>query len=200
MKYPDFYTKVHTIQLHDSLSHFLGAIENGNIEITYLDCVKLAGHSCPTVAGAYLMALKALEELYPVGLPERGNISIAMRDAEDEGVTGVVSNVISFILGANGIGGFKGIQGNFSRNNLVTFGNPIKDEVMFTRLDNNQSVSLSYDPSVIPADKKMMPLMVKNLNLTASDEEKKFFKVLWQERVSKILLSRELWDQMITIH
>jgi len=46
----------------------------------------------------------------------------------------------------------------------------------------------------------MMPLMVKNLNLTASDEEKKFFKALWQERVSKILLSRELWDQMITIH
>jgi len=33
----------------------------------------------------------------------------------------------------------------------------------------------------------------------ASDEERKEFGRLWQARVEKILLSTDLWDQMITI-
>lgn len=200
MKYPDFYNDVQTIQLYDSLSHFLGAIEEGKIDITYLDCVKLAGHSCPTVAGAYLMAIKALEKLYAGEIPQRGNIRVAMKTPENEGVTGVIANVISFIVGANGIGGFKGIQGNFSRNNLVSFNVPMEGEVTLTRQDTNQSVSLSYNPSMVPGDQNMMPLMGKSLNKTASDEEQKLFGRLWQERVSKILLTKELWDHMITIH
>ncbi|DAB40530.1 MAG TPA: hypothetical protein CFH81_04640 [Sulfurovum sp. UBA12169] len=200
MKYPDFYDNVQSIQLYDALSNFLGAVENGEVEITYLDCVKLAGHSCPTVAGAYLMALKGLATLYPQGLPQRGNIHVAMKEDEKEGVEGVIANVISFIVGASGVGGFKGIQGNFSRNNLVAFNKPMQGEVTLTRLDTNQSVSLSYNPSMVPGDKNMMPLMGKCLSKAASQEEQKLFGQLWQERVSKILLTKELWDQMITIH
>lgn len=200
MKYPDFYDHVQPIRLYDSLSDFLGAAEDGEVEITYLDCVKLAGHSCPTVAGAYLMALKGLAVLYPQGLPERGNIHVAMKEDEKEGVTGVIANVISFIVGASGVGGFKGIQGNYSRNNLVAFNKPMQGEVTLTRLDTNQSVSLSYNPSMVPGDKNMMPLMGKCLGKTASKEEQKLFGQLWQERVSKILLTNTLWDQMITIH
>lgn len=200
MKYPDFYNEVQPIRLHDALSDFLGAAEEGEVEMSYLDCVKLAGHSCPTVAGAYLMALKGLAVLYPQGLPERGNLHVAMKEDEKEGVTGVIANVISFIVGASGVGGFKGIQGNFSRNNLVAFNKPMQGEVTLTRLDTNQSVSLSYNPSMVPGDKNMMPLMGKCLGKTASQEEQKLFGKLWQERVSKILLTKELWDQMITIH
>ena len=200
MKYPDFYNEVQPLRLYDALSDFLGAAEDGEVEMTYLDCVKLAGHSCPTVAGAYLMALKGLAVLYPQGLPERGNLHVAMKEDEKEGVTGVIANVISFIVGASGVGGFKGIQGNFSRNNLVTFNKPMQGEVTLTRLDTNQSVSLSYNPSMVPGDKNMMPLMGKCLGKTASQEEQKLFGKLWQERVSKILLTKELWDQMITIH
>ncbi len=200
MKYPDFYDNVQSIQLYDALSNFLGAVENGEVEITYLDCVKLAGHSCPTVAGAYLMALKGLATLYPQGLPQRGNIHVAMKEDEKEGVEGVIANVISFIVGASGVGGFKGIQGNFSRNNLVAFNKSMQGEVTLTRLDTNQSVSLSYNPSMVPGDKNMMPLMGKCLSKAASQEEQKLFGQLWQERVSKILLTKELWDQMITIH
>lgn len=200
MKYPDFYNEVQPIRLYDALSDFLGAAEEGEVEMSYLDCVKLAGHSCPTVAGAYLMALKGLAVLYPQGLPERGNLHVAMKEDEKEGVTGVIANVISFIVGASGVGGFKGIQGNFSRNNLVAFNKPMQGEVTLTRLDTNQSVSLSYNPSMVPGDKNMMPLMGKCLGKTASQEEQKLFGKLWQERVSKILLTKELWDQMITIH
>ncbi len=199
MHYPDFYTQVPPIQLYDPLSNFLGAFKNGELEITYLDCVKLAGHSCPTVAGAYLMAAIGLKSLYGDTLPERGSIKIEMRESEDEGVTGVTCNIISFIAGANGSSGFKGIQGNFSRNDLISYGAPIDEEVRLTRLDTMQSVMLSYDPSPIKADEKMMPLMGKNLKGLASQEEQKMFHTLWQGRVEKILLNRDLHSQLVTI-
>ena len=200
MQYPTFFDKVQPIALQDPLSDFLGALTDGKVEISYFDCVKLAGHSCPTVAGAYLMALKGLKALYGESLPQRGYISISMRDGEDEGVTGVICNVISFIIGANGIGGFKGIKGNFSRNNLVNYNVPMDGEVKLTRVDTNESVTLSYDFSIIAPDSMMKPLMGKSLQGIASEEEQKEFKRVWQERVEKILLSTELWDKMLTLH
>ncbi len=55
MTYPEFFKNIETIKLQDDLSLFLGAFEDGIIEFSYLDVVKTAGHSCPTVLGAYLM-------------------------------------------------------------------------------------------------------------------------------------------------
>jgi len=199
MIYPDFYSKVPTIKLHDPLSEFLGALQEGKLEISYLDCVKLAGHSCPTVAGAYLMAIHGLKTLYGTELPQRGSIHVSMKNAEDEGVTGVICNVISFITGANGASGFKGLNGNMARNNLVSYNIPMDAEVKLTRKDTNQSVTLSYDSSMIPADPTMQPLMGKCMQGLATAEEKKEFGRLWQARVEKILLSTDLWNQMITI-
>jgi len=199
MKYPKFFDSVAPIELEDPLSDFLGAFEDGKLEITYLDCVKLAGHSCPTVAGAYLMAKKGLEALYGNALPQRGSIHVAMRDGEAEGVTGVICNVVSFIAGANGISGFKGIGGHFSRNNLVSYDVPMDGEVKLTRLDTNNSVVLSYNASSVPGDPAMQPLMGKSLQGLASEGERKEFGRLWQARVEKILLSPELCDQIISI-
>ncbi len=201
MKYPSFFNKVPSIDLKDPLSEFLGVFEEGKMQISYLDCVKLAGHSCPTVAGAYLMAMKGLETLHSDGtLPERGSIHISMRDGEADGVTGVICNVISFIIGANGISGFKGIGGNFSRDNLVSYNEIMEGEVKLTRLATDESVVLSYDPSMVPADPKMKELMMKSLQCRSCAEENEAFGRLWQERVEKILLNQDLWDQMITIH
>ena len=199
MKYPDFYAKVETIKLYDPLSDFLGAFTDGIIDIGYVDCVKLAGHSCPTVAGAYLMTLQGLKALYPGSLPQRGSIKVSIKDDRSEGVTGVVANIISFITGASDEFGFKGVQGNFGRNDLITYNEPIASEIMFTRIDTNASVSVSYDPSYIPADEQMKPLMAKILQNSASDEEKQTFKTLWQKRVEKILLTPESWDKIITL-
>jgi hypothetical protein len=200
MQYPVFFDKVQSIQLQDPLSNFLGAFEEGKMEISYIECVKLAGHSCPTVAGAYLMALKGLEALYGEQLPQRGSIHVSMKDGEEEGVTGVICNVISFIAGANGAGGFKGLNGNFARNNLVSYNVPMEGEVKLTRVDTDESVTLSYNPSMIPADAMMQPLMGKCMQGLASEGEKKQFGKLWQERVEKILLGTENWDKMITIN
>jgi len=199
MHYPDFYTQISPIKLYDPLSDFLGAFEKGEVEISYLDCVKLAGHSCPTVAGAYLMAQEGLSALYEGERPVRGNIKVEMKEDEKEGVTGVTCNIISFILGASGVNGFKGIQRNFSRDNLVFYHAPIPTEVRLTRLDTKQSVNLSYDPSSIKADEKMMPLMGKNLKGLATEEEKKLFHALWQARVEEILLSTKIHTTLVNI-
>ena len=199
MHYPSFYTQVPTIKLYDPLSDFLGALSSGRVEISYLDCVKVAGHSCPTVAGAYLMASKGLQALYGKEVPQRAKIRIEMKEAEDEGVTGVTAAVMSFILGASAKGGFKGIQGNFSRDKLLFFQANIEQEVKFTRLDNMQSVNLAYNPTSIETDARIPMLMKKNLSNTASIEEKRLFQLLWQERVEEILLSTDKHDTILTL-
>jgi len=199
MHYPDFFDKVPSIRLQDPLSDFLGAFEAGEMEITYLDCVKLAGHSCPTVAGAYLMAKKGLETLYTDTLPKRGEIRVTMRESEAEGVTGVIGNVVAFITGAGGTGGFKGIGGHFARNNLVAYSIPMEGELSLTRIDTGKSISLSYSTAMVPGDPNMQPLMGKSLQGLASAGERKQFGALWQARVEKILLTETLWDQMITV-
>jgi formylmethanofuran dehydrogenase subunit E len=189
MNYPIFIDKVEPIKVQDKLSGFLGAFENGIYSVSYLECVKLAGHSCPTVAGAYLMAKEALNELYPNGeVAQRGNIKVEMRDSKDSGVTGVVATAISFITGASDEAGFAGIAGNMGRKNLLSYSSQITREVKFTRLDTNDSVEVDYDPSSIQPSPNMQPLMGKMMKGLASDEEKKEFGKLWQERVEKILL------------
>ncbi len=69
MQTPAFFDAVASIGVADPLAELLGAAEGGRIEYRYLDAVKLAGHSCPTVAGAWLMTRTALARLYPDGAP-----------------------------------------------------------------------------------------------------------------------------------
>lgn len=199
MQHPDFYSKVASIKLYDPLSDFLGVLKNAEVEIKYLDCVKLAGHSCPTVAGTYLMSVMGLGALYRDTLPQRSMVKVEMRENESVGVTWVTGNIISFILGAGGIGGLKSIQGNFRRNNLLFYGASISSEIKLTRLDTMQCVDLSYDPSIVKADEKMMLIMETSLKGIASEEEKKMFQTLWQDRVKEILLSTDIYDKLILI-
>ena len=89
MSFPPFFDDIPPIVVHDRLAEFLGAAEGGIIEYRYADAVKLAGHSCPTVAGAYLLTRRALAALYPDVLPERGDVQVEFRNAQENGVTGV---------------------------------------------------------------------------------------------------------------
>ncbi len=65
MQTPAFFDQAPAIVMYDALAQTLGAMQDGLIEYHYLDAVKLAGHSCPTVAGAWLMTRAALARLYP---------------------------------------------------------------------------------------------------------------------------------------
>jgi len=188
MKYPKFFDEVNNIELIDNLSILLGASE-GKIEISYLEIVKMAGHSCPTVAGAYLMTLKALDKLYPNSIPIRGNIKVKFKDDINLGVTGVISNVVSNITGACSNSGFKGLNGNFSRNNLMSFNcNDVDGIIRFTRIDNNKSIDINYNPNIVLPDSNMQKLMGKVIGGIASELEVNKFKKLWQDRVKRILI------------
>ena len=95
MNYPKFYDTIESIKVRDNLSNALGSFENGEYEFHYVDVVKSAGHSCPTVAGAYLITLVALKVLYPNELAIRGNIKVEFEEKMQEGVAGLIGNVIS---------------------------------------------------------------------------------------------------------
>ena len=196
MNYPNFFNTIATIKLQDPLSDFLGTFENGMVEFSYLDVVKSAGHSCPTVAGAYLTTLKGLEALYKDEIPTRGNISVSIKNDMQEGVTGVISNVITQITGATELSGFKGLNGKFARHDLMHFNADIDGAVKFTRLDNNKSVTVNYDHSSVAGNPKMQELMGKLMQGLASAEEKKEFGQLWQERVEAIFQNI---DKVITL-
>ena len=79
MRYPDFFNTIESVTLYDPLSELLGAFEEGKLTVTYLDVVKSAGHSCPTIAGAYLMVREGLKRLYPKTLPVRGEIEVFLK-------------------------------------------------------------------------------------------------------------------------
>jgi len=201
MHYPAFFDQAPTITLHDPLGEFLGAFTDGKVIVSYYDCAKLAGHSCPTVASAYLMTIAGLTKLYPEGLPQRSQIRVEMQAPKTEGVTGVIGNVIAYIVGANDESGFKGIGGTFSRNNLLFFGvTELIGTVRLTRTDTNTSVTLSCDTKQVPGSPEMMPLMQKAIQGNASEAEKEQFRILWQGRVEAMLLDTELQNNIITIH
>ncbi len=199
MHYPEFFDHVRKIVLCDPLAEFLGAAEEGIVEYGYADVVKLAGHSCPTVAGAYLMCLKALARLYQEKRPERGAIRVDFRDDIADGVTGVIANVITLITGATQNGGFKGIAGRFDRRNLLFFNTSMEGEIRFQRVDNGMSVEASYRPEIVPPAPAMKSLISKGLSGTAGSEELHEFAKHWQDRVKRILIDNIDNADMITL-
>ena len=187
MTYPQFFDKIPTIILKDDLASFLGAFEDGIIEFSYLDLVKSAGHSCPTVLGAYLITSEGLKALYEDEIPKRGEIIVEFKEKQNDGVAGVIGNVIMNITGATTTNGFKGINGKFDRNYLMKFEQDINGaNVRFTRVDTQKSVDVFYNPNEIKAHEDMSFLMQKCIQENGTSEEKKEFSKLWQKRVEDI--------------
>jgi len=198
MNYPNFFDEVETITLQDPLSAVLGTFEQGLVTFNYLDVVKAAGHSCPTVGGAYLMTLKALKALYPNETPVRGNIKVAFSEQQDEGVAGVIGNVISHITGATDKSGFKGLNGKFARHSLMDFGVGVSASARFSRVDTGASVEVFYNPNVVPPLPDMQPLMQKVMSGSAEPEDIKAFGIFWQERVERILIHNSDNSELIS--
>ncbi|MDH4234150.1 MAG: hypothetical protein OEV15_03320 [Gallionella sp.] len=188
MKYPEFFDAVPKIDLYDPLAEFLGASENGILQYGYVDAVRLAGHSCPTVASAYWSTCKALAFLYPDTLPVRGEIKVEFSQDSTSGVTGVIANVVSMLTGATSDTGFKGIGGHFDRRDHLFFSAGIQGEMRFTRLDTNRSVQVASNLQGVPSSPRVSALLPSCIRNTATREEVKEFRQLWQDRVRRILL------------
>lgn len=187
MQLPDFFDAAPRIRVRDPLAEFLGAAPGGILEYGYADVVRLAGHSCPTVASAYLMTRAAFAALYPDSLPVRGGINVELRDDALAGVTGVVANVVTLLTGATVDTGFKGIGGRFDRRRLLAFGVDLPGQIRFTRLDTGAAVVVSAHLEHVPGDPRVPALMPRCLAGVASAQEEQLFRSLWQERVRRLL-------------
>lgn len=199
MKYPAFFDEVPAITLSDPLANFLGAAEGGMLEYRYIDAVKLAGHSCPTVASAYWMTYLALKALYQEQMPERGNIHVEFKRGINEGTTGVIANVVGMITGAAADNGFKGLSGTFDRRSKMVFEVEMQTEIRFTRLDTRVSVVTSVDMHPVPTAPGLMQLMSRYLNGTIGEAEKSEFRQLWQARVRILLLDHGQDARVFTV-
>jgi len=197
----DFIREARPIRLKEPLAETLGAFtrEGTFLTYTFAEAVKMAGHACPTVAGAYLACQKALERLYPGETPVRGEISITVYGEPDEGVYGVMSQVFSFIPGAAPATGFRGLGPKFKRKDLLKF-NPRKPDPKaqcfeFKRLDNGKSVLAKFYPQQIPfaaeKAKRMGELLEKVIWEAAREEEKREFQEIWTGKVKDMLLEQK---------
>jgi hypothetical protein len=183
MKFPDYYKNIEPIVLFDELAMFLGAPEDGKYEIHYQEIVKMAGHSCATVAGAYLITFKGLESLYENEIPKRGEIKVEVRDSAEEGSIGVSASIFTNITGAAGGTGFAGINGKYARRNLLSFNAKIDGFVRFTRMDTGKSVEVNYNPAnvVYPGN-----IMMSAIGPQATEETKRTFPFRWKEMIGTI--------------
>lgn len=185
-----FYDDVEPIKLYDPLANFLGAIEEREpFVFSYSDTVKLAGHSCPTVAGAYKITQKALTSLYKDKMPVRGDIKVTVLASSTDGSNGPMAQVISFITGAAGETGFNGLGGKFVRANKLIFDTKNEEfgAFIFEREDTGEKVKIKYNPQLLPQPENMSEYFMKCLSGKARAEDKEIFGDMWHEKVKKVL-------------
>ncbi|MCW9033439.1 MAG: hypothetical protein OQJ97_04400 [Rhodospirillales bacterium] len=199
MKYPDFFDQAPTVTLRDPLSAFLGSFDEGLVEYKYVDAVKLAGHSCPTVAGAYLMTVKAIKALYGDEVPERGAIRASFPDSLDEGVTGVMASVITLLTGATAESGFKGIGPNFDRRDLLSFDMEMDCDIAFERVDTGARVEVTFAAYTVPMEEQTRGLLGQLISGQGDSETAQKFQSQWQERVRKILVDHVNDETLIQV-
>jgi len=183
-----FFDDAPAIRMRDRLAQLLGSSDDGIIDYHYADAARLAGHSCPTVAGAWLSARAGVAALYPDAIPERGGISVYLPAAEDAGVTGVVGQILTLVTGAAAANGFPGIAGDHGRRGLLHYAADGVDGMHLRRRDNGATVEVVYDPNTVAPHPEQMPLMQAVLGGTADARQTRRFGELWQDRVHRLLL------------
>jgi len=207
--FKDFLKEVEPVRFQEPLAETLGAFkeEGGILEYTFIDTVKMAGHACPTVAGAYLCCQKALEKLYTDETPQRGEIGITVYGEPDEGVYGVMGQVFTFLTGAAPASGFRGISIKFKRKDLLKFSTEKPDpEAMcfeFRRLNNDTGCMVKFYPHRIPFPEeksaRIGELIQKVIWEAANKDEEREFQNLWMEKVKRMLLEKKEIDEWLII-
>lgn len=192
----DHITNVPPIIMKDPFLGMLGQTDKP-IAYTYEEVVKLSGHSCGAVTGAWTITRKALEALYPNEIPVRGQIKIQAPGAEDEWFVGVFGEVMTYITGAAPKTGFPGSEFGqaYNRRNLMIYPEeptntpPPKMVWVFERIDTGAKVSVQYDVSKVmpPATPDRNAMSAKMAQGTATPEEAKDWIKYWNDRAVFVL-------------
>jgi hypothetical protein len=192
----DYIDKVPPIIMKEPFLELLGQT-GPTVPYTYREVVKLAGHSCGAVAGAWMISRKALDALYPAGIPVRGQIKVAMPGAEDEWLVGVFGEVIAYVTGAAPKTGFPGAEfgREYNRRNLMSYGEkpagtpPAKMAWIFERTDTGVRVAVKYDLSRIKpaATQERTEMGAKVSKGLATPEEAREWREYWNARARFVL-------------
>jgi DNA-binding HxlR family transcriptional regulator len=205
----DSLNEVEPIRFREPFAETLGAFkqENAVLEYSFIDVVKMAGHACPTTAGAYLCCQEALKRLYADEIPIRGDITITIYGEPDEGVYGVISQVFTLLTGAAPASGFRGLGHKFKRKDLLKFSHKKIDPralcFKFKRLENKKTVIVRFYPDKIPfaedKAKSLGQLLQKVIWAAAKLDERRKFQDLWMQKVEDMLLRRKNINQWLKI-
>lgn len=199
----DFFDDAEEIRLKDPLSYVLGAMDEGEVMIfSYADAVKMAGHSCAAVSGAYKATAKAVKFLYGDEPGVRGDIKVTIKGKPSDLAYGPMSQVMTLITGASTETGFHGLGGGrFGRYNLLTFDedNFEYNTFIFERRDNGKKVKITYNPQVLPENPRMGEVAGLTISGVASKEQREEFFSLWQGKVRKILLEEDQYPGLFSV-
>ena len=198
----DFFDNAPEIRLNDPLAYVLGAMdEDGVLVFKYADVVKMAGHSCVSVAGAYMATVKALNALYGNELPVRGDIRVLVKGGPEDLAYGPMAQVISLITGAAGETGFGGLGRKFGRQNKLVFD---RDDLqyntfIFQREDRGKAVKVTYNTQGLPQNPEMGHLMSLVVGGHATKEEWEQFVSMWQGNVRRVLLEPDKYPGLFAV-
>lgn len=139
------------IRIHEPFAEFLEATEEeSRFSVSLLDVVRFAGHACPSMIGAFFVSRQAVRALFPeTETCVRGDVMVELPRGPEEGATGPIANVFSYIFGAWEKSGFGGLGGeNFARRNLLRFSckEVPSGAFRFRRISTGKTVDLFYDP------------------------------------------------------
>ncbi len=208
----DYIREVPPIMMIDPYFQIFGQSQVA-VPYTYENAVKLAGHSCGAVTGAWTITRKALEVLYPNGeVPVRGQIAVEAPGAEDEWFVGVFGEVITFITGAAPKTGFIGAEFGqtddiFVRQNKLVYPDeptgtlPPKMEWIFTRLDTGAKVGVNFNLAVITpiATPERQEMGKKMAAGEATPEEAADYYEYWNARAKFVLDNADTLDGFFTV-
>jgi len=208
----DYIANVPPIMMIDPYFEIFGQSQVA-VPYYYEEAVKLAGHSCGAVTGAWTIARKALEALYPGGeTPVRGQIAVEAPGAEDEWLVGVFGEVITFVTGAAPKTGFRGAGFGqtdeiFVRQNKMVYAEeptgqlPPMREWIFTRLDSGAKVGVTFNLALItplptPARQAMGRKVAAG---EATPEEAADYIKYWNDRAQFVLEHADTLDGFFTV-
>ncbi|MFB6194638.1 MAG: hypothetical protein ABEI80_00570 [Haloplanus sp.] len=187
------------IRVRDPVAEALAVLDPGEpFVLTYEDVVTAAGHSCPTAAGAFRIAQRGLDALYPDDLPVRSDIEVIAAGPRDDTAYGVTGRLLSYVTGAAGADGFGGLGGGYGgRRNLLTFDGFDADTAAPTfrlrRRDTDEAVDVTYHVDEVPDGGPAIRNIRRIIDGTATDDQREAFADAWHGRVQAVLADDSLF-------
>jgi len=196
----DYISQVEPMMFRDTFLEILGQVDEP-IPYYYTEAVKLSGHSCAAITGAWTITKKAMEALYGDETPVRGQIKITMPGPADQYFIGVFGEVFTYLTGAAPESGFPGSDfgPTYNRRNLLVYPEDVTKlpfaalEYVFERTDTGRKVGVVYNMTmVVPVSTPEIAALYPGLVAgTLTAEENATFVTWWNDRAINTLVNED---------